>query len=227
MAPSRTVIGLVPAAGRGDRFGGALPKQLLPVGGRPLLAWTLERLLAAGVERLTVALPSDSLTPLPAGLPRGANLHYVAGGASRQESVAFCLAAAPGPPDGLVLVHDGARPAVAAADVRATIAAAAATGAAVLGRPLEDTLKRVDGGRVLATVDRRDLFRAETPQVFRRDLLERALALARADGFAGTDEASLVERLGDAPIAAVAAAHPNPKLTLPADLPLLAALLRA
>ncbi len=226
MAPSRTIIGLVPAAGRGDRFGGALPKQLLPVGGRPLLAWTLERLLAAGVERLTVALPAGLLDPLPAGLPSGENLVYVAGGSSRQESVARCLEASPGPPGGLVLVHDGARAAVAAADVRATIAAAAATGAAVLGRPLEDTLKRVAGGRLVATVDRRDLFRAETPQVFRRDLLERALALARADGFAGTDEASLVERLGDVPIAAVAAAHPNPKLTLPADLPLLAALLR-
>jgi len=222
--PWPALVGLVPAAGRGDRFGGEVEKQFVLLGGRPVLAWTLERLLAAGVGRITVALPLESLSPLPVGLPAEERILYVAGGASRQESVERCLAATPGPAEGLVLVHDGARPAVAREDVRAAVLAATASGAAVLGRPVGDTLKRVAAGRIVGTVDRGDLFRAETPQVFRRELLARALERARRDGFQGTDEAALVERLGDTAIAAVAAGHPNPKLTTPADLALLEAL---
>jgi 2-C-methyl-D-erythritol 4-phosphate cytidylyltransferase len=222
--PWAALVALVPAAGRGERFGGAVAKQFAQLAGRPVLAWTVARLLAAGVPRVTVALPPESLSPLPAGLPADARVLYVAGGASRQESVARCLASSPGPADALVLVHDGARPAVDPEDVRATVLAAVATGGAVLGRPVGDTLKRVLAERIVGTVDRGGLFGAETPQVFRRELLGRALDAARRDGFQGTDEAALVERLGDAAIAAVAALHPNPKLTTPAELELLAAL---
>jgi 2-C-methyl-D-erythritol 4-phosphate cytidylyltransferase len=225
--PWATLVALVPAAGRGERFGGEVAKQFAPLLGRPVLAWTLERLLACGVASVTVALPAESLSPLPAGLPAGERILYVAGGASRQESVERCLDATPGPPDGLVLVHDGARPAIHPEDLRATVLAAAAAGGAVLGRLVGDTLKRVDAGRVVGTVERSGLFHAETPQVFRRQLLSRALDQARRDGFRGTDESALVERLAPrvvAEIAAVAASRPNPKLTSPADLALLAAL---
>ena len=219
------LIALVPAAGRGERFGGGLPKQFLAVAGKPVLAWTLERLLECGVERVTVALPQDRLGDVGEGLsdPR---VSWIAGGASRQESVARCLAASPGDPGDLVMVHDGARPAVACDDIRSVVAAAIASGAAVLGRPLGDTLKRLEGERIEATLDREGLFRAETPQIFRRELLARALELARRDHFMGTDESSLVERLPAVHIVAVVARHPNPKLTQPADLPGVEVLLR-
>src|SRR5690606_5140938 len=98
---------------------------------------------------------------------------------------------------------------------------------AVLGRRLEDTLKRLEGDRIVGTEPREARFRAETPQVFRRALLERALVAAAQRGFQGTDEASLVEALGGRHILAVEAAFPNPKLTRPADGALLARLLAA
>ncbi len=224
-SPRPRLVALVPAAGRGERFGGEVPKQFARIAGRPSLAWTLERLLACGVDRLVVALPADPAATEGLVLPEDTRLVVTSGGATRQESVAACLAAAPGDASDLILVHDGARPAVAVEDVAATVAAALASGAAVLGRPVGDTLKRAGEGRVLETVERAGLFRAETPQVFRRELFERALEAARRDGFVGTDEASLVERLGGVEIRAVAAGSPNPKLTEPGDLEVLAGLL--
>jgi 2-C-methyl-D-erythritol 4-phosphate cytidylyltransferase len=220
------VHALVPAAGRGERFGGA--KQFAPVAGRPLLAWTLERLLAAGVASVVVALPETELEPARRFLPADARLRLVAGGATRQASVAAALAASPAAGDDLVAVHDGARAAVAPADLRRAFAAAARAGGAILGRPATDTVKRVEDGRVLGTVERSALFLAETPQVFRRATLERAFEAARRDRFLGTDEASLVERLppGERPeIAAVAAERPNPKLTYESELALVERLL--
>lgn len=221
------LVALVPAAGRGIRFGGGRPKQLTEVAGRPALAWTLARLLAAGVPAITVALPQDLLAEAPGGLfpDEDPRLRWVAGGVSRQESVARCLEASPGEPDDLVLVHDGARLAVAVEDVVATLEAVRGADGAVLGRPVRDTLKTVREGEVVSTVERADLFRAETPQVFRRAVFARALAAAHGDGFEGTDEASLVERLPGVRIRAVAARWPNPKLTEPGDLRLIAALL--
>lgn len=147
------------------------------------------------------------------------------GGASRQQSVAACLASSPDDVD-LVLVHDGARPAVSIRDVVATIAAVGEDDGAVLGRPVADTLKRLDGSRVTGTVDRRPLFRAETPQVFRREVLDRALEISARDRFVGTDEASIVERLEGVRINATMATGPNPKLTHRQDLRWLELLLK-
>lgn len=213
------VHALVPAAGRGERFGAARPKQFLVVHGRPLLDWTVGRLLAAGLASVTVALPGEWIPEVggPSGDPR---VVRVLGGATRQASVAAALQASPAGPGDLIAVHDGARPATSLRDLVAVVEAAVQSGGAVLGRAIADTVKRIDELRVVETVDRRRLFRAETPQVFRRSTLERALALARADRFVGTDESSLVERLGEVEIRAVAAADPNPKVTVPADLPL-------
>jgi len=123
------------------------------------------------------------------------------------------------------VVHDGARPAVALDDIAATLEAARHADGAVLGRQLADTLKRLEGERIETTVDRHGLFRAETPQIFRRAIFARALAAAARDHFEGTDESSLVERLPGARILAVVAQHPNPKLTEPADRGLLERLL--
>lgn len=218
------VWGLVPAAGRGERFGGELPKQFIEIGGRPLLAWTLERLLRCRLMGLTVAVPEEWRDREPLTAIDDVRIRYVAGGATRQASVQACLEASPDTTE-LVLVHDGARPAVATEDVHATILAAATVDGAVLGRSMGDTVKKLDGDRLVATIDRRALFRAETPQVFRREILVRALQHAREDRFVGTDEASLVERLSGAVVRAVRATHPNPKLTGPGDLPLMQALL--
>lgn len=230
-ASATAVHALVPAAGRGERYGGDTPKQFLEVGGTPLVVWTIERLLEAGCASVTVALPAAELASAGSRLKvpedEGAveRIRFVAGGETRQESVAAALAGSPAGPDELVAVHDGARPAVDPRDFAAAVREASRAGAAILGRAVTDTVKRVESGRVAATVDRDHLFRAETPQVFRRELLERALESARGDGFAGTDESALVERLDGVEIAAVQASWPNPKVTRPEDLALVTRIL--
>jgi 2-C-methyl-D-erythritol 4-phosphate cytidylyltransferase len=219
---------LVPAAGRGERFGGDLPKQFVAVAGRPLLAWTLDRLLATAAASVVVALPAEELEECRARLPADERVRLVVGGSTRQASVASALEASPAGPDDLVAVHDGARAAVDLGDFERTVAAARLARGAVLGRAMTDTVKRVAADRIVGTADRRELFLAETPQVFPRSLLERALAAARRDRFLGTDEASLVERLEEdegAGIVAVSAERPNPKLTYESDLSLLERLL--
>lgn len=213
------VHAVVPAAGRGERFGLGVPKQFARVRGRTLIAWTVERLLDAGCVSVVVALP-DSVGDELHGLAADGRLRLVVGAATRQASVAAALAVSPARAEELVAVHDGARAALAATDFWAVSSAAVATGGAVLGRQATDTMKRVEGGLVRGTVERESLFRAETPQVFRRADLERALEQARRDRFLGTDEASLVERLGDVAIAAVEARRANPKVTYPEDLAL-------
>lgn len=221
-----SVSALIPAAGLGKRFGGPEPKQFLTVCGRPLLRWTVERLLASGLRDLTVAVPAEFVADAPRRIVAHPDVRWIAGGESRRESVAACLAASRGSAEDLVLVHDGARPVVAPEDVAATIEAAREAHGAILGRPLGDTLKRVEAGRVQGTVDRRSLFRAETPQVFRRGILARALEDSRRDEFEATDEAAMVERLADVEIRAVVARRPNPKLTEAGDLAVIEALLR-
>jgi 2-C-methyl-D-erythritol 4-phosphate cytidylyltransferase len=208
---------LVPAAGRGERFGGGVPKQFLRIAGRPVVAWTVERLLESGCASIVVALPEDRLDSA-AEIATDRRVSFVAGGATRQASVATALEASPARSRDLVAVHDGARAAVSTADIAATAVAATRHDGALLGRAVTDTVKSVAGGLVVGTVDRVRLFRAETPQIFRRETLERALEAARRDRFVGTDEASLVERLAGVSIAAVEAQHPNPKLTYREDL---------
>jgi 2-C-methyl-D-erythritol 4-phosphate cytidylyltransferase len=235
--PTPRFVALVPAAGKGERFGGEVPKQFVEIAGKSVLAWSVSRLLEAGAAKVIVALAKDRLawgqTALGALGGPGA-VACVIGGRNRQESVAACFAASdPAPASAaggaeadLLLVHDGARAAVAIDDIRETVQKAVAWGGAVLGRPVADTMKRVEEGRILGTVLRDELFRAETPQVFTREVFARALAKARAEGFVGTDESSLVERLDGVAVAAVLAKHPNPKLTEAGDLTLLEALLK-
>lgn len=207
---------VVPAAGLGSRFDPARPKQTWHFAGRPLLVWTLEALARPGCASLVVALPEPWLDwgreRLADWKPR-----LVSGGATRQESVARALAGSPARPEDLVLVHDGARPALAEEDLYAVLEAASRTGAAVLGRPVADTLRRrIDVGR-WETVDRSNLFAMETPQVFRREILEAALQRAARERRVGTDEASLVEVEPAIRIELVEARFPNPKLTIASD----------
>lgn len=186
----------------------------------------MRRFLEAGLTSITVAVPQNLLAEAPARVLDDPLVRWVAGGDSRQESVEVCLAATPGRESDLVLVHDGARPLLANEDLRRVLEAAAEADGAVLGRTVSDTLKEVEAGSILRTVPRSRLFRAETPQVFRRQLLERALRRSREDGFVGTDEASVVERMAGVRLLAVEAVAPNPKLTVAADLSLIETLIQ-
>jgi 2-C-methyl-D-erythritol 4-phosphate cytidylyltransferase len=208
-------IALILAAGSGERFGAGRPKALVELAGRPLVRWSVDLLLeVAEIERIVVALPRG--TEAPEGVIG------VAGGAVRSESVRRALAAAGAGRDGdLVLVHDAARPLVTVALVRATIRALEADeriDGAIAAAPMTDTVKRVDDdGVVRETLDRRELWAVQTPQVFRRGALERALdvpdeVLARA-----TDDAWLVERAGGR-VGVVESTRENLKVTTPHDL---------
>ena len=220
---------LVPAAGSGRRFGGEVPKQYLRAAGKPLIEHALEALLShPGVDGAVVALAEGD-----ARWPGWTSLHgkpviTCSGGGERADSVLAALRALPaGTADNeLLLVHDAARPNLHANDITALIAAAnGCADGAILAAPVRDTLKRAgagnpDGNPCIAATESRDgLWRALTPQAFRRDLLRRALERARADGLVATDEAMAVERLGLHP-ALVEGREDNLKVTTPADLAL-------
>jgi 2-C-methyl-D-erythritol 4-phosphate cytidylyltransferase len=202
---------LIVAAGRGERLGADRPKALVELAGRPLMQWSIDVLQQmAGIERIVVALPP--------GVDAPAGTVGVLGGATRSQSVLLALAAAgPGDP---VLVHDAARPLLSVELAERIIAAAEAAGvdAAIAAAPVSDTIKRVDReGRVSETLDRSSLWAVQTPQVFRRATLERALAVP-ADVLAqATDDAWLVERAGGT-VVTVQSGAPNPKVTTMLDL---------
>jgi 2-C-methyl-D-erythritol 4-phosphate cytidylyltransferase / 2-C-methyl-D-erythritol 2,4-cyclodiphosphate synthase len=212
------VTAIIAAAGSGSRLGGATPKQLLEIGGRSLL----QRSVAAfdrhpAVSDLIVVLPADRMDD--AGRLIGATvrpLQVVAGGARRQDSVANAFDVVPAAAD-IVLVHDAARPFVSSAAISRAIDAAAVHGAAIVGTPATDTVKRVDAGsRVVETLERGSIVLAQTPQAFTRAVLAGAVAAGRA-GCDATDEAMLAEQAGYE-VQVVAGDPENVKITVAADL---------
>jgi 2-C-methyl-D-erythritol 4-phosphate cytidylyltransferase / 2-C-methyl-D-erythritol 2,4-cyclodiphosphate synthase len=207
---------IVVAAGASRRMEGR-DKLMLPLAGRPLLAWTLDALAAArSVRRLILVAAEERLDEL-AALPwvRAHSPVLVAGGARRQESVAAGLAEAKA---SVALVHDGARPLVTPRLADRVALGAARHGAAIPVLPVAETLKRVAGGRVTETVSREALATAQTPQGARRELLAAAFAAHPAAGEETfTDEASLLEAHGTA-VAVVPGERANIKVTEPADL---------
>jgi 2-C-methyl-D-erythritol 4-phosphate cytidylyltransferase len=212
---------LVLAAGRGERLGGAIPKAFVPLAGKPMLLHALAAISAAPAIDFVVPVVArselprmDALAAELAGI-RGMR-PAVAGGVERQDSVAAGLAALP-PETELVAVHDAARPLVGARAVARVVDAARASGAAILAVPARDTIKRVRGGRILGTPLRSECYAAQTPQVFRVDLLREALEKAAADRFLGTDDSELVERLG-VPVDLVSGEESNFKVTNRADM---------
>jgi 2-C-methyl-D-erythritol 4-phosphate cytidylyltransferase len=220
---------VVVAAGRGLRFGGERPKQYVPIDGRPLLAWTLERLAAhRRVAGLVVVLAAGDPYWPAIDKPAGKPLLVATGGRTRADSVLAGLDALPAAvaPGDFVLVHDAARPCVRAEDVERLIALGVPAGGALLAAPLRDTLKRADAAqRVEMTEPRESRWRALTPQLFARGALAAALASARADGIEVTDEAMAMERCGLRPLL-VEGADDNIKVTTPADRALAEFLLR-
>ena len=213
---------LVPAAGSGRRFGGEVPKQYLHAAGKPLIRHALDALLAhPDVEGAVVALADGDSYWSGWTTLCGKPVIACAGGVERADSVLAALRALPHgvADDALLLVHDAARPNLRATDIDRLIETArACADGAILAAPVRVTLKRADAdARVVATEPRANLWRALTPQAFRRGLLQRALEAAKAEGVVATDEAMAIERLGLHP-ALVEGREDNLKVTTPADL---------
>ena len=220
MTSSPRVFVIVPAAGRGLRFGSPQPKQYLPLAGVPVLARTLQRLDDLGARAIAVGVAAEDPYWPELRLSLTTPLLTFTGGAERALTVLNGLAALTdqAAEDDLVFVHDAARPCVRGSDLRRLYEAALdAPDGALLARPVADTVKRGGAEGITATIDRRDLWLAQTPQVFRFGRLQAALASAVAAQALVTDEAGAIERMGGRP-RLVAGHQDNIKITTPEDL---------
>ena len=217
---------VIPAGGRGERAGPGDPKQFRLIGGIPMLLRALRPFARhPRVWSIVVALPEPDATAPPDWLGEliGDRLRVVPGGATRRESVG-CALRALDPACTVVLVHDAARPFVTLDDIDAIIEAVDAGRAAIVALPVSDTLKRADADyRIVETVPRERLWRAQTPQGFPRTLLERAYEEPARAAKAATDDAALVEVLG-ADVMVVPGRTANLKVTTPEDFRLAEAL---
>jgi 2-C-methyl-D-erythritol 4-phosphate cytidylyltransferase len=212
---------VIVAAGRGSRFG--RPKQLVELGGKPMLAWSIE-VFASMPEISDVAIVTErefieDVQRVATGLVRSASLIVVAGGVDRQSSAANGIAALPEHCAG-ILIHDGARPFVRPSDVRAGMRAVRPGVAALLAAPVVDTIKVVsETGKVVRTLDRASLWAAQTPQfATARDMRAAHAEAVRHDWPRATDDAGLLERYGN-DVVVVESSVENVKVTHPADLP--------
>jgi 2-C-methyl-D-erythritol 4-phosphate cytidylyltransferase/2-C-methyl-D-erythritol 2,4-cyclodiphosphate synthase len=209
---------IIVAGGRGARVGAGLPKQLLEIGGRTILRRAIDAFDGhPQVDRIVVVLPSDLVTDAPRFIGATSRpCHVAAGGSTRHDSVRLGLKAMPAGPD-VILVHDAARPFTSTELIGRVIAAAEDCGAAVPALPAGETVKRVDreGRLVRETIAREEVWLAQTPQGFRRSVLE--AAIAGPGGAAATDDAMLVERAG-LPVRVVPGEAANVKITTPDDL---------
>lgn len=220
MAATDALWCVVPAAGRGTRVGGEVPKQYLPIAGKPMLLHTLDRLAAhpciAGL--MVVLADDDRHWPKPATIA-GKPVLTTIGGAERADSVLAGLRELRNKVEEsqFILVHDAARPCVRTADISHLIEQGIPAGGALLAAPVRDTLKRADvRGRSISTEPREARWRALTPQMFRLGELVAALESAHATGLAVTDEAMAMERAGHKPLL-VEGSEDNIKVTTPAD----------
>jgi 2-C-methyl-D-erythritol 4-phosphate cytidylyltransferase/2-C-methyl-D-erythritol 2,4-cyclodiphosphate synthase len=223
------VSAIIAAAGRGQRVGGAVPKQLLTIGGTSVLERSVGLFLAhPDIDEIVIALPPEMVSEPPPYLRASSKpVRVVAGGARRQDSVANAFQAVSDRAE-VVVIHDAARPFASAALVSRTIAAAAEAGAALAAMPSRDTVKRATRQLtpfVDETIPRELIYLAQTPQAFTRRVLRDALALAEV-GTDATDEAALAERAGH-PVRLVEGEQTNIKITTPEDLALADAIAKA
>lgn len=219
------VSAIIAAGGSGSRIGGERPKQLLEIGGRPILQRALETFERAScIDEIVVALPPALADDPPDYLrARSKPLHVVAGGPRRQDSVANAFDRV-SPAADIVIVHDAARPFASEALLRLTVEAACESGAAIAALQARDTVKEAAvgpsagvGAVVERTLPRERIFLAQTPQAFRRDVLRDAIALGRASNVEATDEAALAERAGHT-VRLVPGETQNVKITTADDL---------
>ncbi len=203
-------------------MGGDTPKQFLSLEGVPIFIHTLRKFTASeAVDEVFLALRSEDMDRAGRDIDRehfSKPVRMVAGGATRQETVARGLAVLP-PSTEIVVVHDAVRPFVELETIRRVVEAARTEGAAILGIPSVDTVKQVERQTILGTIPRERIVLAQTPQAFRFSILQEAFARAEADGFFATDESSLVERMGQT-VVVLMGSDRNIKITKPSDLPL-------
>jgi 2-C-methyl-D-erythritol 4-phosphate cytidylyltransferase len=222
-----SIVAILPAAGLGTRMGAEAPKQFRLLDGVPVVVFTLRRLAASPlISSFLIATHADEIEPLKQRIAAerfSRPFRVLPGGDTRQESVAKALAEVPEDTE-LVVVHDAVRPLVTRDQTERVIAEARRCRAAILGIPAMDTVKEVkraslpeDVALITATIPRERIVLAQTPQVFDADLLREAFATAAADGFTASDEAALVERLGN-DVHVVLGSERNLKITRPGDL---------
>ena len=229
----RRAFALIPAAGMGKRMGASINKQYLQLGGQAIVARTLTVFEQSPlIDGICLVIPEDEIPycreqVVEAGGFRKV-LAIVAGGKERQNSVMNGLTFLQGhaAADDVVLIHDGVRPFITNAMLRESIEVAANCDGALVAVPAKDTIKTVRDNIVIDTPDRATLWQAQTPQSFRYCVIHQAHSRAIADGFAGTDDASLVERQGGR-VRIVAGDYRNIKITTPEDLVLAEAFLAA
>src|ERR1700720_4780590 len=180
-----SVLVIIPAAGMGTRFGTAIPKQFQPLAGKPIVQYVVERFLLSGfLKKVVVAVP-DALLATVKQAP-GDRVQFVAGGETRQQSVMAAFNAA-GTDFDVVAVHDAVRPFFRMRTFEALLDAAREFGAALPAIPVTDTIHVTQDGKLTSTLDRTNLVAAQTPQVFRYDVLRDALDRAVREKFDGTD----------------------------------------
>ena len=218
---------IIAAAGSGRRMKTDRPKQLLALNGTPILVHTIRKFDACKViDYIIVTAPREAVDEIKnlvksAGFKK--SVVVIEGGERRQDSVAMGLECLQ-PGTDIVAVHDGVRPFVPVEDIENVVEQAKVGGAAILGVPIVETVKHAKREFVESTLTREHLVLAQTPQVFRTDILKRAFELAAKDEYYGTDESSLVERLGN-PVVIVRGSERNIKITRPNDLTLARAFL--
>src|SRR5665213_1214804 len=221
---------IIVAAGKGTRMGANIDKLWLEVAGRPVIAHTWKQFNDADCVDEIIIVVRDGMqshfTELAEKYHFQKSFRLVVGGAERQDSVWNGLCAASQKTE-IVAIQDAARPCTSAALIAATIAAARETGAAVAAQPVTDTIKEtVDGKIISRTVDRSKLWSVQTPQTFRVEVIRRAISAARDNNLVLTDDTAACELIGQ-PVQLVKSATPNPKVTVPADLPFIENLLRS
>ncbi len=203
-------------------MGGATPKQFLSLEGIPIFVHTLRKFAASeAIDEIFLGVRPEEMDRASKEIAHehfAKALRLVAGGASRQETVARCLDQAP-PETDVVVVHDAVRPFIALDLIRQVVDAARKDGAVILGIPSVDTVKKVERQMILGTIPRERIVLAQTPQAFRYPLLRQAFDRALAEGYNGTDESSLVEHEGHT-VTVLMGSDRNIKITKPSDLPL-------
>lgn len=224
------VIAIIPAAGLGRRMGTSTHKQYLCLDEVPILAHSLRTFAAhPAIDEIIIVIPEDQLDFCRWDIVHAYNIDKVSalvrGGAERQDSVRNGLRACQCSADDIILIHDGVRPLVDTKTIDAVIAGVQKNGACIAAVPVKDTLKTVQNGMVESTPARSSLWAAQTPQGFRCNLILTAHEQALAQGFSGTDDASVLEWYGH-PVAVVEGSYANLKITTPEDLLLAQALLR-
>ena len=222
------ISAILVAAGKGTRMGANVDKLWLEVAGRPVIAHTWAKFDSAKEIDEIIIVVRDGMQPhfteLAEKFSFQKKFHLVAGGAERQDSVWNGLAAV-SPKTEIVAIQDAARPCTSAELISDTIQAARETGAAVAAQPVADTIKETADGKIISrTVDSSKLWAVQTPQTFRVEVIRRAISTAREKNLNLTDDTAACELIGQ-PVQLVKSAAPNPKVTVPADLPFIASLL--